>query len=174
MHNRERERRDEIIKRAANAEGTGTMTREERLASHSPKRKADLRWQTGRETEDERASGRDARTSATANKARSLYPKRRSKESDSGGSKIAMQKFIYQFMTGITGKQDAYMESLAGEMQEEGDRQAEEGTSRTADKKNSAPIRQTDHHGWTEAAEERGFAVMKVTSPKDKGAFLAS
>jgi hypothetical protein len=109
-----------------------------------------------------------------ASKTRSLSPKRRSREDGSSGGKIPMQQFMHQYLTAFTGKTEVDMNAAVRDVKAEEERLRKETLTLLEVEQTYALHRQEELTGWTEAAEERGFAVVKVTSPKDKGKSLAA
>jgi hypothetical protein len=172
MASREAAKRDQLHMRASsNDEDTAGA---DRRVSLSPKRRADHRWPTGRGPEEGSECDLEAPPLKAVNKARSLSPKRRSKDVAVGGTKSSMQKFMHQYLTAFTGKPTEKDGSFAQGMQKEEDRLKAQTASLQAEAKSDQHMLRHEQSGWTKAEEERGFVVTKVTSPKDKGESLTT
>jgi len=85
-----------------------------------------------------------------------------------------MQQFMHQYLTAFTGKTEVDMNAAVRDVKAEEERLRKETLTLLEVEQTYALHRQEELTGWTEAAEERGFAVVKVTSPKDKGKSLAA
>jgi len=150
-----------------------------RRASTSPKRKADPRWLIGQEQGGPAEGEIGVQVTVPTIKARSVSPKRLRQNAERPREKMTMQKFMHEFLSGLTGKTAADVittedrATLCNLRAQESQELAPETGAATTGLSDSPMKEVGADHEWSVGEEERGFAVLEVTDPTDKGALLA-
>jgi hypothetical protein len=139
--------------------------------SSSPKRRAADDWPREREREEDGCEEVEYGTGSSPIQTRSLSPKRMAREARTPGGKVALQKFIHQFMTPDKGREAASPAGTTAHLPPIGESTTTEAPTESAG--GTAHLPSDSQTSRAEGEDSDGCSIVKVSAVTDSGALLS-